>query len=91
MTDPLAALTRPHRKIPEDLRPGILTYPEITHAQADAIAELSAELLPHHHAKIFQTWTESGGTHLYVELSTGDEFHVARDGKCQKIGVQDEK
>jgi hypothetical protein len=88
---PLEVSRRPHRKVPADLRMGILTYPEITHAQADALAEVAAPLKPHQRMSVYQTWTESGGAHLYAELSTGEEYHIALNGNITKMGVQDEK
>lgn len=36
--------------------------------------------------KIDQTWTPTGGTHLYVEHG-GDKFHISARGRVVKLDV----
>lgn len=58
---------------------------ELTHAQADALAELATELGPTQRLLVLQTYSESGGTHLYVHDGV-DDLHVARSGKITSLG-----
>lgn len=59
---------------------------EISQAQCDALAELSAGLLPHKRVTVQQTYTDTGGTHLYVELPYDDGLvFISYDGKITKL------
>lgn len=56
----------------------------LTHAQCDALAELAADMLPHHRMAVQQTYTKSGGTHLYV-LKGGVEHHISATGSVREL------
>ena len=57
----------------------------LTHAQADALAELAGALGPSQRLLVMQCWSESGGTHLYVHDGT-DDLHVAANGSITSLG-----
>lgn len=62
--------------------------PELSQAQCDALATLSAPLGPAQRLKLQQTWSESGGTHLYVRVDGEDEYHIAANGNVTSLGAQ---
>lgn len=64
---------------------------ELTQAQSDKIAELSAPLSPSQRLLIQQTWTQTGGLHLYAHNPyNGDEWQIARNGNAMSMGVVSE-
>lgn len=65
----------------------LVPFPMLTQAQCDAIAELSATLKPERKLSLLQTYTESGGTHLYVRIGEHDEYHVATNGNVVTLNV----
>jgi hypothetical protein len=59
---------------------------ELSHAQLDALAELGSTLKPHQRLKTVQSYTTSGGTHLYARLPDGREAHISLSGNVVILG-----
>lgn len=62
--------------------------PELTPAQCQALASVASYLPRTAKLKIQQTWSESGGTHLYACTPVGDEFHIAANGNITDLGAR---
>lgn len=62
---------------------------ELTPQQIQCLASLRENGVKRY--RLRQTYTESGGTHLYIELvpSTGlpDMYHLSRAGKLVELGL----
>lgn len=84
--DPLYIdIWRPYGRTTKGVR--FNTTLDLTQAQCDSLAELSASLKPEQKLSIVQTWSETGGTHLYAKHPDGDENHVARNGNALSLGA----
>jgi hypothetical protein len=77
------------KNAPKDLRSHLVVFPQFNQAQLDAMAGLMAPFGPEKSMRVYQTWTNTGGTHTYVVLPNGDEYHLSRDGKAMKLGLFD--
>lgn len=73
--------------VPKDMRDSLLAFPQLSHAQCDAIAQLAETMKPDDRMDLMQTYTDSGGTHLYVRHK-GQEFHVAANGNATLLNEQ---
>jgi hypothetical protein len=58
----------------------------LSQAQCDALAELSATLRPDERLLVMQTYSESGGTHVYTHSEHEGDCHVARNGSITSLG-----
>jgi hypothetical protein len=59
---------------------------ELSHEQADALAELAATLTPSQRLLVMQTHSESGGTHVYASTPHDGDVHIARGGSITSLG-----
>lgn len=70
---------------PTDIK-GVVGVLEFSQAQLDTLAELAQNLKPTRRLVVEQTWTETGGWHVYAWNPVSNiAYHVAADGNLVEL------